>query len=64
MIKKRPSPAQLRLWLARINANGAKGVSIEETANTFNEMMKCWEAVEGIGGSDNDPTEGIKPTKS
>jgi hypothetical protein len=56
MVKKEPSPAQQRLWLARVKAEQAAGTPVEETAQVLNQMVGSWLAVQLSGENSKNET--------
>jgi len=44
---KEPTPAQQRLWRARILTELKNGTPVEETNRIMNEMIEAWQTVEG-----------------
>ena len=44
MNDRTPTDAELKLWLARIRTESAKGTPVAETNAIFNEMVARWEA--------------------
>ncbi|WP_426239290.1 hypothetical protein [Pararhizobium sp. DWP1-1-3] len=45
MVEKQPTPAELRLWLARIKAEHAVGAPAEEANVVLKQMISSWQSV-------------------
>jgi hypothetical protein len=43
---KRPTDAEIRLWIARVKAEHNKGTPLQETNLVLAQMIASWEAVE------------------